>query len=140
MDLGSGAGLPGIPLAIMRQSLDFVLLEPKLGRLEFLEAAVTALELGSVTPVCAAARELGSDHRGVYGIVLTRAVGKLRELIPTAAPFLAPDGALLAYKGPTYHQELESLPRSASLRLREVRDVELPVGHGVRHLLVFRRT
>ena len=140
MDLGSGAGLPGIPLAIMRPSLEFVLLEPRLGRLEFLEAALAALELDGVTAVRAAAGELGGDHRGVYGIVLARAVGKLRELTRMTAPLLSPAGALLAYKGPRYREELHSLSPSTPLRLEDIREVELPLGHGARYLLVFRKS
>jgi 16S rRNA (guanine527-N7)-methyltransferase len=139
MDLGSGAGLPGIPLAIMRPSVDFVLVDARLSRIEFLEVAVRRLELARVHSVRAAANELGAAHLGRYDIVLARAVKKLPDLVPLVAPCLGSNGSLIAYKGPTYQREVDMLPRSAPLRLREVRETELPGGHGRRYLLVLGR-
>lgn len=139
MDLGSGAGLPGIPLAIMRPSIDFVLVDARLGRIEFLEVAVERLGLARVRSVRAGARELGAPHRGRYGVVLARAVGKLPSLVPLVAPCLAPDGFFVAFKGASYPAELGLLSGSAPLRLRDVRKTELPGGHGQRYLLVLDR-
>ncbi len=139
MDLGSGAGLPGIPLAIMRPSVDFVLVDARLGRIEFLELAVEKLRLARVRPVRAGARELGAPHRGRYGVVFARAVKKLPALVPLVAPYLASDGFLVAFKGASCSQELSMLPGSAPLSLREVRKTELPGGHGRRYLLVLGR-
>lgn len=96
-DLGSGAGLPGLVLAIVRPDLDVTLVEPLLRRTTFLEEAVEALGLERVTVVRARAEELHGGPR--FDVVTSRAVAPLPRLLAWSLPLVASDGELVALKG-----------------------------------------
>jgi 16S rRNA (guanine527-N7)-methyltransferase len=101
IDVGTGAGFPGVPLKIARPELQLTLLEATAKKAAFLEKLVSALGLDGVTIVNARAEELGHDpaHRGQYALVLARAVAPLRVLVELTLPFLQQGGCLAAVKG-----------------------------------------
>lgn len=99
VDLGSGAGLPGIVLALLRPALNFVLVEPMLRRTTFLGEVVADLDLPNVVIERARADEYGRAHPAEADAVVARAVAPLDRLSGWAAPLLAPGGVLLAMKG-----------------------------------------
>lgn len=105
VDVGSGAGLPGIPLAILRPDLRLALLEPLLRRVNFLTLAVSELGLGSRVEVV---RGRAEDHSGRYGVVTCRAVAPLPRLLGWCLPLMAPGGRLLALKGSSAASEVEA--------------------------------
>lgn len=104
LDLGSGAGLPGIVLALARPDLDVVLIEPMLRRVEFLSECLDALELDAVTVQRARAEEVANSMQA--DLVTARAVAPLRRLVKLAMPLLQPGGRLLALKGTSAVAEL----------------------------------
>jgi 16S rRNA (guanine527-N7)-methyltransferase len=106
IDLGSGAGLPGIPLAIARPDLTVTLVEPMARRCVFLEEAVAALGLARVDVQRARAEELAG--RRTADVVLARAVAPLARLVPLALPLLRAGGELLAIKGRSAAAELDA--------------------------------
>lgn len=112
-DVGSGAGLPGIVLAIARPDIDLVLLEPALRRIRFLEDVVETLSLENVSLVRARAEE----HEGGYDRLTARAVAPLDRLVRVALGLLRPEGVMLAMKGSRAGDEL----RSAERTLRRLR-------------------
>ncbi|MDQ6649810.1 MAG: 16S rRNA (guanine(527)-N(7))-methyltransferase RsmG [Actinomycetota bacterium] len=97
LDLGTGAGLPGIVLALVRPDVRVMLVEPMLRRVEFLVECVQALGLDTVTVRRARAEELVGGVE--VDVVTVRAVAPLRRLLPLAMPLLTPGGRLLAMKG-----------------------------------------
>ena len=103
VDVGSGAGLPGIPLAIMRPDLKVTLLESLLRRANFLDLAVEELELSDRVRVVRARAE---DHRERYAVVASRAVAPLPRLIGWCAPLMTGGGTILALKGSSAETEL----------------------------------
>jgi 16S rRNA (guanine527-N7)-methyltransferase len=103
VDVGSGAGLPGIPLAILRPDLRVVLLESLLRRVTFLELAVDELDLGSRVTVV---RGRAEEHRATYDVVTCRAVAPLPRLVDWCVPLLAPEGRVVALKGSSAEAEL----------------------------------
>lgn len=103
VDVGSGAGLPGIPLAIRRPDLSITLLEPLLRRANFLTEVVTELGLDDRVAVVRARAE---EHAGRYEVVTARAVAALPKLLGWCLPLLASGGELLALKGESAEQEL----------------------------------
>jgi 16S rRNA (guanine527-N7)-methyltransferase len=109
VDVGSGAGLPGIPLAVLRPDLRVTLLEPLLRRVTFLNEAVEALALAERVTVVRARAE---EHRQQYAVVVARAVAPLVKLVPWCAPLRSPTGTILALKGQSAAAEL-STARSA---------------------------
>jgi 16S rRNA (guanine527-N7)-methyltransferase len=109
LDLGSGGGLPGIPLAIMRTDLRVILLEATGKKADFLSTTVAALDLPHVEVLHARAEEAGHnpEHRERYDGVVCRAVGSLSEIIELSLPLLRPQGLLYAIKGRRATQELD---------------------------------
>ena len=110
VDIGSGAGLPGIPLAIARPDLDVVLLEPLLRRSEFLSEVVDQLGL-AVEVVRGRAEEPGVRERfGEGDAAVSRAVASLDKLAKWSMPLLRPGGRMLALKGERARDEVRTVP------------------------------
>jgi 16S rRNA (guanine527-N7)-methyltransferase len=128
VDIGSGAGLPGIVLAMLRPSLHVVLLEPLLRRSVFLEECISALELPNATVVRARAEEKIASRISA-DVATARAVAPLDRLVGWAAGLLRPGGELLAIKGQSAAAELEAAkPVLARLGVQSAE--VLQAGHG----------
>lgn len=104
-DLGSGAGLPGLVLAIARPDLRLTLVEPLLRRTTYLEEVVDELGLDNVLVVRGRAEQLHGER--AFDVVTSRAVAPLERLLAWSMPLVAPDGALVAMKGSSIHDEIE---------------------------------
>ncbi|MCX2967970.1 16S rRNA (guanine(527)-N(7))-methyltransferase RsmG [Streptomyces sp. TRM70308] len=128
-DVGSGAGLPGIPLALVRPDLRITLLEPLLRRTTFLQEAVELLGLDHVTVVRGRAEEVLGTFPPVH-VVTARAVAPLDRLAGWGVPLLRPYGEMLALKGDTAEEELIGA-RSALQKLGVVHTSVVQVGEGV---------
>jgi 16S rRNA (guanine527-N7)-methyltransferase len=102
-DVGSGAGLPGIPLAILRADLQVDLVEPLLRRATFLTQAVD--ELG-ITDRVRVVRARAEDHHQQYDVVVARALAPLDRLVRWCDPLRSPAGIILALKGRSAPDEL----------------------------------
>jgi 16S rRNA (guanine527-N7)-methyltransferase len=107
-DIGTGAGLPGIVLAIVRPDLEVALVEPLLRRTTFLEEAVDSLGLDNATVVRARAEQLPAAS---YDVVTSRAVAPLGKLAKWCLPLCVEGGLMLAMKGSSAEEELESSER-----------------------------
>jgi 16S rRNA (guanine527-N7)-methyltransferase len=105
-DLGSGAGLPGVVLAIARPDLTVTLVEPLERRTVFLGEAVQALGLDNVEIIRGRAEALHGER--VYDVVTSRALAPLGRLLEWSMPLVAPTGALLAMKGRSLEDEIEA--------------------------------
>ncbi|MDA2808030.1 16S rRNA (guanine(527)-N(7))-methyltransferase RsmG [Nocardiopsis suaedae] len=111
VDVGSGAGLPGVVLGILRPDVSVVLLEPLLRRTVFLREVVASLELENVR----VERGRAEEQKGLAAdIVTARAVAPLTRLAGWALPLLRKDGSLLALKGEQAESELESARKELS--------------------------
>jgi 16S rRNA (guanine527-N7)-methyltransferase len=107
VDVGSGAGLPGIPLALARPDCTVVLLEPLARRAAFLDEVVADLGLA---PRVTVVRGRAEDHAGTYDVVTARAVAPLERLAGWCLPLLRPGGRLLAIKGARAAAEVAAAP------------------------------
>ncbi|WP_314224787.1 16S rRNA (guanine(527)-N(7))-methyltransferase RsmG [Streptomyces zaehneri] len=128
-DVGSGAGLPGIPLALVREDLKITLLEPLLRRTNFLTEVVELLGLDHVTVARGRAEEVMGTMPPVH-VVTARAVAPLDRLATWGIPLLRPYGEMLALKGDTAEEELKSASTALS-KLGAVGTSILHVGEGV---------
>lgn len=128
-DVGSGAGLPGIPLALVREDLKITLLEPLLRRTNFLTEVVELLGLDHVTVARGRAEEVMGTMPPVH-VVTARAVAPLDRLATWGIPLLRPYGEMLALKGDTAEEELKSAATALS-KLGAVGTSVLHVGEGV---------
>ncbi|CAN3131826.1 16S rRNA (guanine(527)-N(7))-methyltransferase RsmG [Mycobacterium sp. smrl_JER01] len=122
-DIGSGAGLPGIPLALARPDVHVILVEPLLRRSEFLREVIE--ELGIVCEVVrgrAEDRAVREEMGGSMDVVVSRAVASLDKLTKWSAPLLRPGGRMLAIKGERADEEVEQHRRAmAALGLSKVK-------------------
>jgi 16S rRNA (guanine527-N7)-methyltransferase len=105
-DIGSGAGLPGLVLAIARPDLRLTLVEPLLRRTTFLEEATVSLGLDNVE-VVRGRSEVLHGHR-TFDVVTSRALAPLERLLGWSMPLVAPAGALVAMKGTSVEEEIEA--------------------------------
>ena len=106
MDLGSGAGFPGIPLAILLKDTNFYLVEPTKKRCDFLTRVKDALNLTNVTIINKRSEDLDINFRGYFDFIVTRAVSRLNILLEISLPFLKTNGYLICYKGIKYQEEI----------------------------------
>ena len=140
LDVGSGAGFPGIPLKILWPGILLVLLEPRVKRALFLENAVHALGLPGVLVVKARAEDYLRDPqaREKFGLVTARAVAPLAVLAEYCLPAVAPGGLWVAQKGPEAARELEEAKDALEFLgggPAIVRQLELPYSGALRTLV-----
>lgn len=109
IDIGSGGGVPGIPLAIVLPDVQFTLLEATGKKVEFLRHAAAELKLSNVTVLADRAERIGQDHkthRGMYDMAIARALGHLSIVAELAIPLVRVQGLVLAVKGQKAEQEI----------------------------------
>ena len=121
-DVGTGAGFPGLPLAVINPGREFALIEATGKKARFVRHAADAMELKNVDVIPARSE----DWRGPapYDIVLTRALGKLDEFVRVAGHLCAPKGRLLAMKGRHPDAEIAALP--PGWKATAVHDIRIP--------------
>ncbi|UBV42522.1 16S rRNA (guanine(527)-N(7))-methyltransferase RsmG [Deinococcus taeanensis] len=144
LDLGTGAGFPALPLAIMQPGATFTPLDSIRKKIDFVRGAADALNLPNVTPLVGRAETLGRDpeHRERYDRVVCRAVAALPILAELALPLLRPGGLVVAQKGPISEEELRAGRRAAGEvggRVTEVDAFTLPVLGDARTLIVMQK-
>lgn len=139
IDVGTGAGLPGIPLCILRPDLRVTLLDAQRKRVTFLQAAIEALDLPAQA-VHMRAEDAARDEarREAYDVAVSRAVAATPTLLELTLPFVRVGGRAIAWKGPGLQAELEQARRAAHLlggSLEGVLDAPVP-GRDWQHVLL----
>ena len=132
-DLGSGAGLPGIPLAIARPALEATLVDSNGKKARFLREAARALPLPNVR----VAQVRAQETEGTFDCITARAFASLGEMLEWGGHALAPEGAWLAMKGRLEESELAQLP--PGFRVAAVHRLRIPDLDADRHLVEIRR-
>jgi 16S rRNA (guanine527-N7)-methyltransferase len=145
IDIGSGAGLPGIPLKIARPALDLTLLDSSQKKVMFLADTVSQLQLSGISARHGRSEDLAKQAgwRDSFDFVVSRALAGLNILLELCLPFARPGGHFVAYKGPLWENELnEAGPALEQLNgcLLETRQYTLPYNLGTRTLLIFKKT
>jgi len=139
LDIGSGAGFPGIPLKILRPNLEVVLLDSSRKKVEFLSYVIRELNLDKITALHSKAEKLNlkPEYSTAFDYVTTRAITDLTGCTKLASPFLANHGIYLAYLGPnqdhtTEQEEIES----SGLKVQDSINNSLPHNLGDRKILI----
>lgn len=125
VDIGSGAGLPGIVLALARPDISILLLEPLERRCAFLQEVIKELGLRNVD----VARKKALEYQGKFDVVTARAVAPMDRLLAWSWHLLAPGGRILAMKGDKAGEELAQAPLSRYMGASgEILEPSLPTG------------
>lgn len=142
IDVGSGAGFPGVPLGIMRRDLVLTLLDSSRKRVDFLDRVIHTLGMQAST-VHQRSEDAGQsrDHRGRYDIAISRAVARLCILCEYLVPFLKVGGRAICLKGGAWQQELdEAGPAIQTLGAVVENVLHMPFGGDEHHIIVLQKT
>ena len=139
VDLGTGAGFPGVPLKILRPELDVVLMDSLKKRLDFLDMVIKTLNLKNISTFHARAEDFGRNlhYRNHFDTVSSRAVARLPVLLEYALPVLKVNGLFLALKGSQVDDELMESQKALKLLGGTVESIEhFNFGEGAEHRAV----
>jgi 16S rRNA (guanine527-N7)-methyltransferase len=111
LDLGSGAGFPGVPIKIVRPEVSLTVLDSRRKRILFLKKLVPLLSLQSASIICERAEKLHGHEQYMnrFSLVTARSVAPLSKLVPLVLPFLRTGGKLIVYKGPDESSDQSNL-------------------------------
>jgi 16S rRNA (guanine527-N7)-methyltransferase len=142
LDIGSGAGFPGIPLAILYGNTKFTLLEPMQKRCNFLSDVINKLHLENVKVICKRAEDITENEREKYDIVVSRAVSSLPILLEICTPYLKNGGSFISYKGLKYQDEIDmskSALKSLNCHVAFVQMRKLPITKEERFNIIIKK-
>ena len=132
IDVGTGPGLPGIPLAIVNPEFEFTLLDSLGKRIRFITQVKHELKLDNVTPL----QSRVEDHQGQYAGVLSRAFASISDMVNWSHHLVAKDGLFYALKGQLDQQEIDQLPDFVTVK--QVHTLLVPELDGERHLVLLK--
>ena len=143
MDIGTGAGFPGIPLKILNKDIEFILVDSLNKRINFLEEAKKELSLNKLELLHARAEELAKNkkYRENVDIVVSRAVARLRVLAEYMLPFVQENGLCICMKGPNIEEELEESKKALDIlggKIENIEHIILP-GNLERNIVLIRK-
>jgi len=143
LDMGSGAGLPGIPVAVARSDLKVFSLEAVAKKIHFQRHAARAVGLANFSPCHGRIEDYERllDNEDLFDVVVARALTELPQLMEWASPYLKKSGLLIAMKGPRegHLSETEGNNNLEKFVLRANQSILLPVSRARRHLLIFEK-
>ena len=139
LDIGSGAGFPGMPLKIIFPSMAITLVEPRRKRANFLRALIRHLQIKDVNIIEGRVEDLTPKLAGSFSTVTLRAVGNLEFLLPLIRPLLQPGGKCLVMHGPkgnSYFSSLSALVPKHGFSKIKLHEYVLPLGSESRTVLI----
>lgn len=142
IDVGTGAGFPGIPLMIMRPDITVTLLDSLNKRLIFLDEVIRALGLEKRAKTLHMRSEdagRAAAHRDAYDVALSRAVANARVLAEWTAPFVKKGGVSIMYKGAAAKEELDAAQNAMSKLCLGARLIEYPCAWGERYVIAAKK-
>ena len=144
LDLGTGAGFPGIPLKIFLDETEFVLIDSVNKKLNFIKEVIDELNLKNITVLHARAEELGhnNDYREKFDFVLSRAVANLSTLSEYTLPFIKKDGIFISYKAAIVNDEIKDAEKAIKILGAKIESQEkfyLPIINDERDFVFIRK-
>ena len=144
LDMGTGAGFPGIPLKIVNPELQVTLVDSLQKRIGFLKHLIDVLGLTGISAVHSRAEDLGQapEHREKYTSVVSRAVAKMPVLCEFCLPLVKKEGVFMCYKGPEGMEELKKAEKAIHIlggKEKEILKRQLPLGGGERIIIVLEK-
>lgn len=142
VDVGCGAGFPGMPLHILCPSCELTLLDSLGKRIRFLQGCIDAMNLSDIEAVHARAEEFAAKHREQYDFAVSRAVAQLNVLAELSLPLVKQDGAFIAMKSKDTDEELERAKKAIRLlggEIEKIIDYTIPHTEITHRLVVIRK-
>ena len=144
IDVGTGAGFPGIPLAIVTDNAEFVLMDSLNKRIKFLNEVIEICDLKNVTTIHARAEELGRDteYREKFDYCVSRAVANMSTLLEYCIPFVRVGGVFVSYKSGDVTEEIElskNAQKQLFCRIKDVIGFSIPNTDISRSFVVFEK-
>jgi 16S rRNA (guanine527-N7)-methyltransferase len=144
IDVGTGAGFPGLPIKIIDESLKITLLDSLNKRIKYLEEVVSKLELKDIKLVHSRAEDGGISkiYREKYDIALSRAVAAMNVLCEYCLPFVKVGGYFICQKGPSYKEELENAAKAIDIlggKIKEVKSYELMNSNITHYIIIIEK-
>lgn len=145
LDLGTGAGFPGIPLSLVMKNTEFCLLDSLNKRINFLKIVIKELNIKNVNLIHGRAEDYAkqNEYRRRFDYVISRAVADLPILVEYALPFLEIGGYFIAYKGKNYSDEIKRSSNALDLLGGEIVDTlhyNLPIIYDDRYFIIIKKT
>jgi 16S rRNA (guanine527-N7)-methyltransferase len=145
LDLGSGAGFPAIPMKIIREDLEIVMVESIRKKVLFLKKMIELLELKDTIVILKRTEEIQDqpEFQESFDYVTAKAFGKLKQTIFASYPFLKQGGVLAAYKGSSYRSEIIEFlkePRNLQLQIQDIKFFAIPEYEIKRFLVLIEKT
>ena len=145
VDCGTGAGFPGIPLAIIRQDCEFVLFDSLNKRINFLNEVIERLQLKNVETIHTRAEDLAYDkkYRESFDYAISRAVANMSTLLEYLLPFCKTDGKAICMKGSNIEEEMNNCRKTMQILNGEVERIDkfnLTKFDNIRHIILVRKT
>lgn len=141
IDIGSGAGFPGIPLAILYPKSEFTLLEPVQKKAKFLNAVILSLGLKNVTVLVKRAEDC-LEERGRFDIAISRAVARLNVLLELSIPLISVGGYFIAMKSMKAQEEVEesfNAIKKLNTEIIKISQYNLPICKDFRENILFKK-
>ena len=130
IDIGCGAGFPGIPLKIEFPDIELTLIDSVAKKIDFVDHVIKLLDLKDTKAICGRAEDIASDHREMFDLAVSRAVAKLNTLCEYCLPFVKVGGSFIAQKGPDIEEEIGSAMSAIDVLGGSLIDkVKVPSGH-----------
>lgn len=144
IDIGTGAGFPGLPLKIIRSDLKITLMDSLNKRIKFLDKVISELNLENINAIHGRAEELGKNikFRENYDVAISRAVSKLNTLVEYALPFVKVGGIFISMKGPSGRDEVKESEKGIKLlggKIEKIVDYTLDYKDSKRTLIIIKK-
>ncbi|KOF57521.1 16S rRNA methyltransferase [Clostridium sp. DMHC 10] len=125
IDVGTGAGLPGIPIKIMNDKAEVVLLDSLQKRINFLNEIIDQLKLDGIKTIHGRAEDFGADlnYREKFDVAISRAVANMAVLAEFCMPFVKKNGYFIALKGPAVEEEISEAKKAISVLGGKIEDI-----------------
>ena len=124
IDVGTGAGFPGIPIKIANPNINVTLLDSLQKRVNFLSEVVSQLELDKIKAVHSRAEDYAKENRESYDVAISRAVANMSTLVEYLLPYVKQDGIVICMKGPNIEDELEKSKKAISILGGKIEHIE----------------
>ena len=144
IDVGTGAGFPGIPVKIIKNDIKITFLDSLNKRINYLKEVVQKLELDDTVLIHGRAEETGNNksHRESYDVVLSRAVASMNILCEYCLPFVKVGGVFLCQKGPNIEEELKEAEKAINVlggKLTEIKKYKLPFSDIIHNVIIIKK-